>query len=76
MPLVVMTGIIPHVTSARNESIHKVRTNSVLALPKRRGEEKRVGRTRGKLLCHLVAEILLLANRGHSCVPAGAHRLK
>lgn len=28
----------------------------------------------GKLLCHLVAGTTLLANMGHSCVPAGASR--
>lgn len=37
-------------------------------------EEKPVRTKRGKLLCHLVAEITLLANKGHSCVPAGASR--
>lgn len=38
-------------------------------------EEEKLVRTQcGKLLCHLVAEITLLANKGHSCVPAGASR--
>lgn len=37
-------------------------------------QEKLVRTQRGKLLCHLVAEITLLANKGHSCVPAGASR--
>lgn len=38
------------------------------------GEEKLGRKKSGKLLCHLVAEITLLANKGHSCVPAGASR--
>lgn len=38
----------------------------------RRGKLRSV--KRGKLLCHLLAGITLLANEGHSCVPAGASR--